>query len=411
MEYIKRHIEKCIKRGFSTYKVVLITGARQVGKTRTIKELFSNFKYVTLDNIFSEELAREDGLQFLENNECPLIIDEVQKVPKLFRSIKVKCDEDDNYGKYILSGSQLFKLMENASDSLSGRVHILELQPLSLREIIRDDYNERFIPNDKFFLDRSKYNNKISDMWEIIHRGMYPELQYKDKDWESFYVDYVKTYIERDVRELINVSNLSEFAKFLSVVAARTGQIVNYSNISNELGISVDTVKKWISILETSNIIYLLKPYGNIDLKRAIKTPKIYFRDTGLVCYLTKWLTKDTLMNGAQAGSIFETFIVSEILKTYSNAGYEYRDYIYYYNGYDNKKQTQSEIDLIIDIDGTLYPVEIKMTTKPSIELANNFSVLKKIKNKNIGNKTIICTCDGINKLSKDTFAINYAYI
>ena len=407
MEYIHRQIEEKLKKSFEIYKVVLITGTRQVGKTRFIKELFSNIKYINFDNIFDEDKARNDGLLFLNDNGVPLILDEVQRVPEIFRSIKYVCDENNNYGQYILSGSQLFKLMDEASDSLAGRVHIVELPTLSFREIKKEKFNEKFIPTEEYIDKRKKSINNINiDLWNVIQKGLYPEMQNSEKEFIDFYSDYVKTYIERDIREIIEVKNLNNFQRFLIAVAARTGEVLNTSNIASEIQKDDKTVNSWLSVLETSGIIYLLRPYANSDLKRIIKKPKIYFRDTGLACYLTRWNTKETLMNGAMSGHMFETFVVSEILKSYANVGLDYRNYLYYYNGRDNTRGQQEEIDLIIEENGTLYPIEIKMTMSPNEEMTSAFSVLQKVKNKKIGNGAIICNVNSITKIKNDLYAV-----
>ena len=407
MEYIKRQIEEDLIKSFNHYKVVLITGARQVGKTRLIKELFSNVKYINFDNIFYENEARNDGLLFLNNNGIPLIIDEVQRAPEIFRFIKLKCDENDKYSQYILSGSQLFKLMSEASDSLSGRVHIIELPTLSLRELKKEIFNKHFVPNEEYFISRNKFLTDTKyDLWDIIQKGCYPEMQNNEKLFLEFYSDYVKTYIERDVRELVEVKNLSDFQNFLIALASRTGEILNVSNIASEIRKDEKTIRNWISILETSGIIYLLKPYLNNELKRITKKPKIYFRDTGLASYLTRWNTKETLMNGAMNGHMFETFVVSEILKSYANEGLSYSNYLYYYNGRDNKKGEQEEIDLIIEENGMLYPIEIKMTTNPNSNMTNAFDVLKKISNKKISSGAIICNVQSLEKIKNNIYAV-----
>lgn len=407
MEYIKRQIEEDLIKSFNHYKVVLITGARQVGKTRLIKELFSNVKYINFDNIFYENEARNDGLLFLNNNGIPLIIDEVQRAPEIFRFIKLKCDENDKYSQYILSGSQLFKLMSEASDSLSGRVHIIELPTLSLRELKKEIFNKHFVPNEEYFISRNKFLTDTKyDLWDIIQKGCYPEMQNNEKLFLEFYSDYVKTYIERDVRELVEVKNLSDFQNFLIALASRTGEILNVSNIASEIRKDEKTIRNWISILETSGIIYLLKPYLNNELKRITKKPKIYFRDTGLASYLTRWNTKETLMNGAMNGHMFETFVVSEILKSYANEGLSYSNYLYYYNGRDNKKGEQEEIDLIIEENGMLYPIEIKMTTNPNSNMTNAFDVLKKISNKKISSGAIICNVQSLEKIRNNIYAV-----
>ena len=210
--------------------------------------------------------------------------------------------------------------MKGISESLAGRVSIFELSGLSMREIKKIKFNKHFVPTEDYLKERETELKKYDNVWEIIHKGSYPELYDIDRDWQEFYSSYVSTYLERDINELIATDSIT-FTKFLTAVAARTGELLNYANIASDIGISEMTVKKWISILERTGIVYLLQPYSASALNRAIKTPKIYFRDTGLACYLTRWLTADALKNSAVAGNMFETFVISEILKTYSNEG------------------------------------------------------------------------------------------
>lgn len=264
------------------------------------------------------------------NNPCPLFIDEVQKEGAILEEIKQIVDESDERGQFILSGSQKLELMKEISESLAGRVSIFELSGLSMREIKKIKFNKHFVPTEDYLKERETELKKYDNVWEIIHKGSYPELYDIDRDWQEFYSSYVSTYLERDINELIATDSIT-FTKFLTAVAARTGELLNYANIASDIGISEMTVKKWISILERTGIVYLLQPYSASALNRAIKTPKIYFRDTGLACYLTRWLTADALKNSAVAGNMFETFVISEILKTYSNEGKDYRFNIYYY--------------------------------------------------------------------------------
>lgn len=275
----------------------MITGARQTGKSTLLKHLFPDKKYVAIDDPFVEEQASEQPNMFMMLNPPPVIYDEVQRVPELFRYIKLACDESTERGLFCLSGSQPLELMEGASESLSGRVRIVEMTGLSLREMQGIDFNEPFVPTMEYVQDRSKTAKNAGNIWEIIHRGSYPELQNKDVEWSAFYSSYIKTYLERDVRKLSAVQNLDDFRKFMVAVAARTGQMLNYSNIADEVGKDMTTIKRWMSILESSGIIYLLEPFTPSVLKRAIKTPKVYFRDTGLAAYLTRWLTPETLAN------------------------------------------------------------------------------------------------------------------
>ncbi len=368
MEYIRRSIEEKLLKSSETFKAVLLTGPRQVGKSTLLKKQFSDWKYVSLDDPFLEQQARENGSMFMMLNQPPLIIDEIQRAPELFRYIKLLCDETEEKGLFCLSGSQQFRLMQNISETLSGRISIVELSGLSLRELQKDSFQERFLPSMEYLLERQKTVKAPRNIWSIIHRGSYPELQNPEVDWSEFYSNYVRTYIERDVRELSAVQDLDAFRRFMIATAARTGEILNYSNIASEVGKDVVTIKNWISILEASGIVYLLEPYSSNVLKRAIKTPKLYFRDTGLACYLTRWLTEEALAYGAFSGHIFETFVISEILKSFSNKGLDYRYYVSYYRGRDKKRvkkngeaiEVEGEIDLIIEENGTLYPIEIK---------------------------------------------------
>lgn len=401
MKYIQRSIEEVVKKTEKTFKCILVTGARQTGKSTMLTKLFPDKKYVSFDDPFIEEQARENPNTFLMLNQPPVIYDEVQRVTDLFRYIKIKCDEENERGLFCLSGSQPFELMKNVSESLSGRVGIIELCGLSLREITGDTYNKPFLPTMEYINERSKSAKPQKNIWQIIHRGGYPELQDPDVDWSTFYASYVKTYLERDVRNLSAVQNLDIFRKFMVAVAARTGQMVNYSSIADEIGKDQKTVKNWISILEASGIIYLLEPYTSSVLKRAIKTPKLYFRDTGLAAYLTRWLTPETLAVGAMSGAFFETFVISEILKSYSNSGIDYRYCVSYYRGKDKKKvlkdgtetDAESEIDIIIEENGILYPIEIKQGVKVTVDESSAFTVLDKIENKKRGIGAIVCMC------------------
>ena len=344
MYSIKRHIENVVERRSQNSKAILLTGPRQVGKSTLYKHLFSNVNQVTFDDDLLLAQAEEDMNLFLLNNPCPLMIDEVQKCPSIFNKLKIILDNTDKYGNFYLTGSQKLQLMEGVSESLAGRVSVVELEGLSLREIKGISFNRHFLPMEAYIREREKSLKEYRQgLWETIHRGSYPELYANpEREWVDFYQSYVKTYLERDVNKLIKTKNHLTFVKFLTCVAARTGQVINYANISSEIGVSEITVKEWISILEKSGIIYILKPYTSSALNRAIRTPKLYFRDTGLCCYLTRWLTPDTLKNGAMAGAMFETFVINEILKSYSNEGLEYDFNVFYYNGKDKKTAKKS---------------------------------------------------------------------
>ena len=310
--------------------------------------------------------------------------------------------------------------MKGISESLSGRVAVLELGGLSMREIFADEYTKPFIPTMDYIRERKKTlfsEERKRTVWQMIHRGGYPELQNTIKDWNGFYGNYLKTYLERDLRELSAVQDLDVFRRFMIAVAARTGEVLNYSNIADEIGRDVKTVKNWISILEASGIVYLLEPYASNVLKRAIKAPKLYMRDTGLACYLTRWLTPETLEMGAFRGHIFETFVISEILKSYANAGMDYRYYVSYYRGRDKTtdKETarisESEIDLILEENGILYPIEIKASSQVTASETSAFRVLDKIPDKQRGMGCVICMCPEPGMLRDNILQIPIWYI
>lgn len=411
MEYIRRSIEDIVLKSEKTFKSILVTGARQTGKSTVLQKLFPEKKYVPVDDPFIEEQAVEQPEMFMMLNPPPVIYDEVQRAPNLFRYIKIKCDESDERGLFCLSGSQPLELMEGVSESLSGRIGIIELSGLSMREIKGDSFNCSFIPTMEYVQERSKSVKPFDNIWEVIHRGGYPELQNPEVDWSVFYSSYIKTYLERDVRSLSAVQNLDDFRKFMIAVAARTGQMINYANIADEVGKDQSTIKRWLSVLEASGIIYLLEPFSSSVLKRAIKTPKVYFRDTGLAAYLTRWLTPETLANGAMSGAFFETFVISEILKSYSNRGIDYRYCVSYYRGRDKKKTSENEIDLIIEENGTLYPVEIKRSSKVIADQTSAFSVLDGIPDKKRGMGAVICMCPQPGVLRENILQLPVWYI
>ncbi len=411
MEYIRRSIEDIVLKSEKTFKSILVTGARQTGKSTVLQKLFPEKKYVPVDDPFIEEQAVEQPEMFMMLNPPPVIYDEVQRAPNLFRYIKIKCDESDERGLFCLSGSQPLELMEGVSESLSGRIGIIELSGLSMREIKGDSFNRPFVPTMDYVQERSKSVKSFDNIWEIIHRGGYPELQNPEVDWSVFYSSYIKTYLERDVRSLSAVQNLDDFRKFMIAVAARTGQMINYANIADEVGKDQSTIKRWLSVLEASGIIYLLEPFSSSVLKRAIKTPKVYFRDTGLAAYLTRWLTHETLANGAMSGAFFETFVISEILKSYSNSGIDYRYCVSYYRGRDKKKTSENEIDLIIEENGTLYPVEIKRSSRVTADQTSAFSVLDGIPDKKRGMGAVICMCPQPGALRENLLRLPVWYI
>ena len=417
--YINRTVEKLLLKTEKGFKAILLTGPRQVGKSTVLKRLYNDRRYITFDDpILLLETKNEPGL-FFRNNKPPIILDEVQYISELFPYIKMQCDKVDEKGQFLLTGSWQYHLMKNVSESLAGRVGIIELAGLSLREIMGVEFDKPFVPTEEYIDDRSKSYSPCKDIWEIIHRGAYPALYVEDIDWQTFYSSYVQTYLERDINELGNVKDKLKFTQFLIAMAARTGQMLNYATVAEQLEISSSTVREWVSLLEASGIIYIMQPYTNSALNRAIKTPKVYFRDTGLVCFLTKYQTPQTAMNGAMAGELFETFVVSEILKSFSNAGKDYRMYVSYYRGKDKirksengvKSQVEAEIDILIEQDGIIYPVEIKMSANPKLGMTNAFDILDKIPEKKRGIGTIICMYESPLWLKDNIVALPVEYI
>lgn len=410
MSYIERAITSILKNRVSSSKCTLITGARQVGKSTLIKHEFSEYNRANFDDRLTRMQAREEPKLFFLNNPCPLFIDEVQKENSILENIKLIVDESDERGMFILSGSQKLELMKGMSESLAGRVSITELSGLSLREIHGVRFNRHFVPTAEYLKEREKEIKPYGNLWETIHKGSYPELYDVEREWQEYYSSYVSTYLERDINELISADGIT-FTKFLTAVAARTGEMLNYTNIASEVGVSEPTVKKWISILERTGIIFLLQPYSANALSRAVKTPKIYFRDTGLACYLTRWLTPDALKCSAVAGNMFETFMVSEILKSYTNEGKDYRFHIFYYRGKDKNATGENEIDIIIEENGVLYPVEIKMSGNPKASMGATNPVLDKIKEKSRGMGVVLCLIDKKTYLRENLIALPIEYV
>ena len=401
--YIKRTSEDVIKNLSKQFKVVLVTGARQVGKSTLLKHCDENRNYVSLDDLSERELAINEPKLFLETHKAPLIIDEIQYAPELLSYIKLIVDKSDKKGQYWLTGSQQFHLMKNVSESLAGRVGILDLMGLSLAELSQTPNNEPFFP-DLEYIEKRRENHKnysTSDIFKIIYNGSFPALNNQDEfqDRNAFYSAYIRTYIERDIRDLSSISNEMKFLNFIRVVAARTGQVLKYSELANAVDISEPTAKTWLSVLVSSNIVYLLEPYYRNITKRMTKMPKIYFLDTGLCSYLTGWSSPEVIEKGAMNGAFFETFVVSEILKSYRHNGE--RPLIYWY-----RDTQQKEIDLLIERDGKLHPIEIKLTSNPNKSMLKHFSVLD-----NQGYGGLICMRESDIPLTEGVSAIPISYI
>ena len=370
MSLYLRQMQPLLQSLIKQFPAVLVTGPRQVGKSTLLQQISEDYQYVTFDDPVLLMQARNDPTLFMLNHQGKLILDEVQYAPELFSSLKLAIDKQKITGLYLLSGSQAFQLMQNVTETLAGRIAVLKLQGFSLREIQRLDFYLPFVPTQDYIIAREKVAQPVENIWQIIHQGYMPRLYEQKMNWEVYYASYVATYIERDVRALTNISNIADFTRFMVAIAARSGELLNYSNVAQEVGVSVDTIKRWTTILETSGIIYLLKPYSNNHLKRAIKTPKVYMLDTGLMAWLTKWLTPETISQGAKSGQFFETFVVSEIIKSFYNNGLEPPIYFY-------RDTNQKEIDLLIEYDRTLYPIEIKTSASPDKKMAKSFGILQ----------------------------------
>ena len=404
--FINRHILPYINRMKTQFRVLLITGSRQVGKSTLLKEIFlPEYEYVTLDDFTELSLAQNDPALFFKNHPLPVIVDEVQRSPDLFLQIKLLADNSKNKGQIVLTGSQSYKLLSKAADSLAGRVCIISMASLSLREKFKVDFNTEFLPTAEYIEQRKQTMRTYENIWSHIWRGSMPELADISIEWEPFYRSYIRTYLDRDVADIINAKNLVKFHNFMQCIAARVGELFNADSLAKDVGVTSKTIAEWTSILESSGVIRLLQPYEKNVSKRAVKTPKVYFMDTGLVCFLVGWSSAQVAMNGAMSGGLFENFIVSEIIKSYYNAGHE-TEKIYFYRDKDKR-----EIDLVIEKDNILYPIEIKKSALPALDMAKHFSALTKINGISVGQGCIICQCDKPLYLSDKVIALPIEYI
>ena len=391
--YFNRNISECILKTSETFPVVLITGPRQVGKSTVFEQIKEeNRTYISLDDPQIRMLAQSDPALFLQTYVPPVLIDEVQYAPQLFPYIKMIVDKQKQKGLFWLTGSQPFQLMEKVSESLAGRVGILELQGFSQAEKNQTE-GVPFLPSTLKSNSRKPYN--VHSIYELILKGSFPELYATPQiNRNVFYASYLKTYIERDIRELTNVQDEQVFLSFLKVVAARTGQLLNYADMAKDIGIAENTVKAWISLLLTSGLIFLLQPYHNNLTNRAIKTPKLHFMDTGLCAYLCGWTSAETLSVGAMNGAIFESYIVSEIIKSYIHNCEPAQFYFYR----DKEKQ---EIDLLIERDNVFYPIEIKRTATPKEDDVKTFRLLDKL-GVTTSKGAIVCLYENLLPLNRD---------
>jgi hypothetical protein len=397
--YIDRALTDSVKKAGRSFPVVMVTGPRQVGKTTFLRHICEdNRTYVSLDDQKTLSLALEDPGLFFQRFKPPILIDEFQYAPDLLSEIKILADKTHKPGRFWLTGSQHFHLMKEVSESLAGRVGILQL--LGLSRLEREGRAQDSIP----FLPGSEGANDdegpdLMSLYRNIWRGSYPALAVDTElDRDLFYSSYIQTYLQRDIQHLTKVGDEMTFYNFLRAAAARTGQLLNMADMARDAGVSPNTAKNWLSILKTSGIVYLLEPYHSNLTKRIVKTPKLYFIDTGLASYLTEWSSPETLEAGSMTGAVFETYAVIEILKSYWFAGKKAP--LYFYRDIDGK-----ELDCIIVKDGTLYPVEIKKSTAVTKDDISHFSVVQRF-DMPVGQGSVICMTDTVMPVTRSVRAL-----
>lgn len=408
--YITRHMEKPVMELNEQYPVLLLTGPRQVGKTTMLEHLIEvegkGRKKVSLDDLTLRELAKTDPKMFFQLYQPPLLIDEVQYAPELFPYIKIMVDERHQPGDFWLTGSQLFKMMEGVQESLAGRVALLHLSPLSQSEIMKRPPEPPFSLELPLLSERQNGRQMLNtpEVFQRIHQGGMPALVTGTYSNASiFYSSYIDTYMERDVRRLSNDIDSLKFLRFLRSVATRTSQQVNYKGIADDAEIDQTTAKNWLHVLEALGIIFLLEPYSNNVLKRTVSTPKLYFYDSGIVCYLTRWSSPETAMEGAMSGALLENYTVAEIIKTYQNADQE--PFLYYYRDKDAR-----EIDLILERDGKLFPIEIKKMASPPKKLTKVFDLIDKSPLQR-GTGAILCMADQLGAFDQNNLIVPISLI
>lgn len=402
MRYIARNLEKVVLEVTKEYPVVLVTGPRQVGKTTMLQKLMegTDRNYVSLDDLNERNLAKTDPEMFLQLHKPPILIDEVQYAPELFVYIKIHVDKYHNAGDFWLTGSQVFKRMSGIQESLAGRVAVLSLTSLSQAEICGGEMQPFTLDIEELSARRKERTEADTGViFDRIFRGSMPAIvSEKNSNSQIFYSSYLTTYIERDVREVSDAIDSLTFLHFITAVAARCGQILNIAEIARDADINQKQAKNWLGVLETLGLIFYLHPYSNNMLKRLVKTPKLYFYDTGLVCYLTKWSSAETLQSGAMNGAILENYVVAEIRKTYLNCGKD--PYMYYYRDKDAR-----EIDIILEHDGVLNPIEIKKTANPGSELIKVFKLLDKSSAKR-SKGAVVCMKPELSAIDRENYII-----
>lgn len=394
-KYIKRHISNFVERASRTFPVVVLTGARQVGKTTLFENLINDGrKFVSLDNPTIRNSAINDPERFLQIYSPPIAIDEVQYAPELFPYIKILVDKRKKNGDFWLTGSQSFTMMHNVTESLAGRAAIIPITNLSEREI--NGQNIIDFNFDVDLLKKSKIREtNVKNVFSSIYRGFFPKIiAERNIDLSLYYESYIDTYITRDISNLKDIGNKNTFLKFIEVVACRTATNLNYQTLANEVDITAPTAKAWLSLLISSGLVILVEPYTSNALKRIVKSPRIYFTDTGLLSHLMGWSSSEVLEKSNMSGSIFETYVVNEIYKTFINNGKKPPLYFY-------RNNSKEEIDLIVELDGIIHPVGIKKSSNPKNPL-KNFSSIKG----NIGIGYVICTCSDITPISKKDYLV-----
>ena len=401
MAYIKRDMENLVLELNKEYSCILITGPRQVGKSTMLEHLDNNRTIISLDDLQERALAKQDPEMFLKIHPYPILIDEVQYAPELFSYIKIAIDKGAAPGSFWLTGSQSYKLMQLAQESLAGRIAILNMSSLSQHELYSSNNLIPFEVSLDNLQERSKRNTPagIGEIYKRIWDGGLPGLasgKYTNRD--VYYASYLQTYLSRDVKEEIVIKDDAKFVDFIRAVACRVGQELNIHSIAIDVDVSDDTAKRWLGMLEKSQIIFYLHPYSNNLLKRVVKSPKLYFFDTGLVAYMAKYSNAEILQNGSINGAILENYVVSEIRKSYLNCGKEL--FIYYY-----RDKQQQEIDLILETNNKLHPIEIKKSSNPTVSMTKNFAVLNKT-TIDIGQGAIICMKDTLSALNSNTLLI-----
>ena len=376
MKYIERELERKFIEMDSFFKAVLVIGARQVGKSTMLKHLAEkqHITCVIMDDDFARELAKDDPILFFQTYKPPVLIDEIQKAPNLLERIKIMCDESEEKGRFWLTGSQRKKLMEKSQESLAGRLGILKLYGLSQREkaglinVNELDFSLECLQERAEKLPA----NDIDNVYEHIWRGGYADVQNATSEqMQVYYQSYIDNYLIADAVNDEGITDISSFKRFLRSCAALIGNLLNYNTLAEAAGISVPTARKWVSILQDMDVIYLLEPYSNNELQRLVKTPKLYFCDTGLCAYLTRWLTRDSLRDGAAGGHFYENYVVMELVKNYA---YSKSDAILSFYRDSNAK----EIDVFVEKNGKIHPLEIKKSANPDKREIRKYNVLEK---------------------------------